>query len=177
MKRIIFDGYHSSVNSQARHTRINVYFSSGEGEKYVWTPDWKKGTRQLFLEAYHLIGIPQGRVKQTVTPAVVQVERKEKPEGEIIDFGPLAYKIGEMFKNKTSVIQIEQLAAAFFNFKARAHVNVNITNIISQSIYDWVVTLGEQPIDQEKKTRLLKQFVGALAPAGSPLKKLAEIGR
>ena len=176
MKRVFFDGYRSSVDSQARRARFDVYFTSGEGEKYVWTPDWKRGTRQLFLEAYHLIERPQGPVKQPVEAAVVQVTREKKPEGEIIDFGPLAYKVGEMFKNKTTVHQIEQVSSALFDFNAKVHVNANITNIISQSIYDWVMTLGELPINQERKTRLLKQFIGALAPVGSPLKKLAEIG-
>jgi hypothetical protein len=174
MKRIFFNSYRSLVNSEARHNRFDIYFTGGEGDKYVWTPELKGGVKQLFLEIDHLIARPHGLVKKPAQVAVVQVAQKIEPEGEIIDFGTLAYKIGEMLKNKATERQIEIISSALFNFKAEEHVNANIVNIVSQSIYNWVMTLGEQPISQERKSRLLKQFVGALAPLGSPLKKLAE---
>jgi hypothetical protein len=176
MKRVFFDSYRSVVNSQARRTGFNVYFTSNEREKFIWTPDWEGETRRLFLEAYNLIQKTQRPVKKAVEKVVVRVAREEKPEGEIIDFGPLAFKVGETLKNKTTEGLIENIASALFNFKVELHTNVNISNIKSQSIYDWVMTLGEQPISQETKIKLLRKFIGALAPLDSPLKKLAEPG-
>lgn len=174
MKRVFFDKYDSSGKFPDGRARLDVYFRSSDGEQYVWTPDWERGTRHFFLEAYRMekLNRPESgereRFKQ-VAEEVLHEEEQEKPK---TNFRLVAIELGEGLKGQTSVNQINRMASAVFDFNAVSHPHESITSVRAQTVYDWVMTLSKQPISEERKSQLLKEFVHALAPENSPLRKL-----
>jgi len=175
MKRIFLDKYSSSGKFPDGRVKLDVYFHSSDGEKYVWTPEWEKGTRHFFLEAYRTekLNKPEGgEISQFKEAALEVLSEEEKGEG--INFKLIALQLGEGLKNQTTINEIGRMASAVFTFEVISHPHTKITSIRSQTIYDWVMTLSEQPISTEMKMRLLKQFVGSLTPENSLLRKLIE---
>jgi len=47
--------------------------------------------------------------------------------------------------------------------------------MVAQSIFNWIITLSEQPIDEEEKLRLVEKFMARLATASSPIEKPATL--
>lgn len=172
MKRIFLHSYNSSKIIQNGQVKLDIYLSSSDGEKYVWTPDWKRGARQLFEEAYRVIdpGEPQSLERQVSKPATTPVPAEEEKE-EFVDFELLAFRLGGMLKHQASFDQINKAASTTFNFEVVTHPNDRITNIHSQTIYDWIMTLAKQTLSGEEKLKLLKEFAGTLANKNSPLGK------
>jgi len=90
----------------------------------------------------------------------------------MINYKLIAMKFGEGLKYGTSINEIERVATAVFDFGSSSHPHENITSSRSQLIYDWVMTLSEQAIDEEKKLLLLQDFINYLTPQGNPLRNL-----
>lgn len=178
MKRVFMEKYDSSGKFQGGRTRFDIYLYNSEGEKYVWTLDWKKEqTKHLLLEASHVakLDLPERKMKEgrIQTSMTVKIEKTEKDESvEPIDFEPLAFRLAEMLKRFTPYAKIQKQAEIIFNFESRTHQNPRITNISSQAIYDWVMTLGKQPVGSEAKLKLLRKFVASLAPTDTPLARV-----
>ena len=99
----------------------------------------------------------------------VRADEQEKPK---INFKRMAIELGEGLKNQTSLNEIGRMASTVFGFDVSPHPHTSITSSRSQTVYDWVMTLSEQPISEEKKSQLLKQFINALTPEDNPLRKL-----
>jgi len=90
----------------------------------------------------------------------------------MINFKLIGTKLGEGLKYSTSVNKVNRIASTIFDFEISSHLNENITSVRSQLIYDWVMTLSDQPIDEKLKLQLLRKFVNALVPENSPLRNL-----
>lgn len=88
----------------------------------------------------------------------------------------VAIKLGEGLKYGTTIRQIEQMATSIFDFGCDPYPHENITSVRSQSIYDWVMTLANQPIDEERKKSLLQNFVYSLTAEDDPLRMLISNG-
>jgi len=177
VKRIFFDKYDSSGKFPDGRVKLDGYFHSNDGEKYVWTPEWEKGTRQFFLEAYRIekLNAPKGSERARFKEIAEEVLHEEEYKEEQINWKLIAIELGEGLKSQTSLNEIGRMASVVFDFDASPHTHPNITSSRSQVVYGWVMTLSEQPISQEKKLRLLTQFIESLTPEDSPLRKL--IGR
>lgn len=52
--RVFFKRYSSTGKFPDGRTRLDIYFEDSQHNKYTWTPDWEKGTRNFFLEAYRV---------------------------------------------------------------------------------------------------------------------------
>ncbi len=174
MKRIFLDKYDSTGKLPGGLIRLDAYFHSSDGERYVWTPDWKGETKHFFEEAYNVENLSApGTVKgDRIDISTVKVTVKEEQKVERIDMEPIAFRVGELLKRRISLEQINNEALALFDFKATIHNHPKISNINSQTIYDWLMTLGEQPIGSEKKLELLKKFVRTISPPDTPLAKV-----
>jgi len=174
VKRIFFDKYDSSGKFPDRRVKLDVYFRSSDGEKYVWTPDWERGTRHFFLEAYRIerLNRPESPERERFKEIATEVLTEEEQDKKRINFKLIALKLGQGLIGQTSVNQINRMASVVFNFDIFPHPHPSITSTRSQTIYSWVMTLSEQPISEEKKLQLLKQFIDALTPEDSPLRKL-----
>ncbi len=167
MKRIFLDKYDSAGVFPDGRTKLNAYFHSSDGEKYVWTPEWKGETNNFFREAFEVekLNISELRERSVVTQsseAQIRVTVQEEPEEKKIDFEPIALRLGEGLRHQVSSERIDKAAKAVFNFKATLHPYDKITSIHSQTIFDWIMTLSDQPIREEHKLRLLRQFIGSL---------------
>ena len=90
----------------------------------------------------------------------------------MINFRLIGIKLGEGLKYDTSINEINRVATAIFDFTVSSYPHESITSSRSQLIYDWVVTLAEQPIDDERKLQLLQEFINALTPENSSLRNL-----
>lgn len=174
MKRIFFDRYDSSGRFPDRRVKLDVYFCSSDGEQYVWTPDWSKGTRHFFLEAYRIekLNVPKSAERERFKQVAEEVLREEEQEKPEINFKRMAIELGEGLKYQTSLNEIGRMASVVFDFDMSPHPHDSITSTRSQLIYSWVMTLSEQPISEEKKLQLLEQFINLLTPEGSPLREL-----
>lgn len=174
MKRIFFDKYDSSAKFPDGRVKLDVYFHSSDGEKYVWTPEWERGTRQFFLEAYRIekLNVPKSPERERFKRVAEEVLREEEQKEEQINWKLIAIELGEGLKYQTSLNEIGRMASVVFDFDVSPHPHPSITSSRSQTVYDWVMTLSEQLISQEKKLQLLKQFIDALTPEDSPLRKL-----
>ena len=175
MKRIFFDKYSSSGKFPDGRVKLDVYFHSSDRENYVWTPDWQRGTRHFFLEAYRIekLNKPEGKEIIQFKETALEVLSDEEKE-EAINFKLIALQLGEGLKNQTTINEIGRIASAIFDFNVSPHPHLNITSSRSQTIYDWVMTLSEQPISIGMKMKLLKRFVDPFTPEDSPLRKLIE---
>lgn len=174
MKRIFFDKYDSSGKFPDGRVKLDVYFHSSDGEKYVWTPDWQGGIRQFFLEAYRVeeLNVPKSPERERFKRVAEEVLREEEQKEEPINWKLIAIELGDGLKYQTSLNEIGRMASVVFDFDVSAHPHPSITSSRSQTVYDWVMTLSKQPISQGKKLQLLKQFIDALTPEDSPLRKL-----
>ena len=177
MKRVFMAKYDSSGKFPDGRTRLDIYLYSSDGEKYVWTPDWKKeNIRHFFNEAYQvekLVSPERTKVAQSTPAMAVTIEKVEKDEEvEPVDFETLAFRLAHMLKRHISYEEIDRLAKIVFDFKLVLYPNPDIININSQTIYDWIMTLGKQPISAEAKLRLLRKFVASLAPPNTPLARI-----
>ena len=174
MKRIFFVKYDSSGRFPDGRAKLDVYFRSSDGEQYVWTPDWSKGTRHFFLEAYRIekLNVPKSLERERFKQVAEEVLREEEQEKPDINFKRIAIELGERLKYQTSLNEIGRMASTVFGFDVSPHPHTSITSSRSQTVYDWVMTLSEQPISEEKKSQLLKQFIDALTPEDNPLREL-----
>jgi len=174
VKRIFFEKYDSSGKFPDGRAKFDVYFQSSDRGKYVWTPDWEKGTRQFFLEAFRIekLNVPSGPEIEQFKKTAMEVLEEEEQKKERINFKLIAIQLGEGLKNQTVINEINRMASVVFNFDSSPHPHNSITSSRSQTIYDWVMTLSEQPISEFTKKNLLKQFISYLTPEDSPLRKL-----
>jgi hypothetical protein len=90
----------------------------------------------------------------------------------VTDYISLAVKAAKALNGKTTLNRINKVAKGLFMFNATSQLNKRMPDLVSQEIYDWIVTLSEQPIDEEEKLRLARKFIVSLAPVSSPVEKL-----
>ena len=90
----------------------------------------------------------------------------------MVNFKLIAIKLGDELKYNITFNEIDRMARAVFDFEVSPHPLDSITSVRAQSIYDWVMTLAEQPIDEERKMSLIQNFIYALTPENSPLRNL-----
>ncbi len=88
------------------------------------------------------------------------------------NFRLIGIKLGEKLKYDTTIKGINRIASAIFDFKVSPHPHENITSCRAQLIYDWVMSLAGQPIDEKRKLQLLQDFINALTPENDPLRNL-----
>lgn len=76
-----------------------------------------------------------------------------------INYKLVAMKLGEGLKYETTLSEIGRNASVVFEFNCEDHSIIHITSERSQYIYDWVMTLSEQKIHDDKIISLLKDFI------------------
>lgn len=90
----------------------------------------------------------------------------------MVGFRLVAIKLGDGLKYEVSLNEIDRMARAIFDFEVSEHPLGSITSSRAQSIYDWVMTLAKQPMNEGKKLLLLQDFIHALAPEDSPMRDI-----
>ncbi|HEY9899626.1 MAG TPA: nucleotide-binding protein [Pantanalinema sp.] len=79
-----------------------------------------------------------------------------------INYKLLAIKLGDEMKNTTSIAEIERTAGALFDFSPESFEAKGVTSSRAQLIYNWILTLAGQTMEDEKKSSLLLDFISGL---------------
>jgi hypothetical protein len=95
------------------------------------------------------------------------VEVKQVHRKPAIDYLLLAIKVAKVYSRKTSSEHVNKVAKGLFSFDTTSHLDKKMPDIVSQEIYDWILTLSKQHISEEEKLRLVREFVVSLAPESS----------
>jgi hypothetical protein len=174
VKRVFFKNYQSSGRFPDGRSRLDVYFEDSDGGRYIWTPDWAKGTRSLFLEAARVerLNVPEGPEVKRFSEVASKVIKENK--GPTPNFKLWALKLADHVRLAASGNQIERVAHAVFDFEASEHPHPGITSGKWQRTYDWILTLFEQPLPEEKKRELLEGFVTNLTQEGTAVQELLQ---
>lgn len=174
IKRVFFKNYQSSAKFPDGRSRLDVYFEDSAGAKYIWTPDWEKGVRSFFLEAYRVerLNVPRGAEAKRFSEVATKVISESKESTP--NFKLWALDLADHVRNATSGNHIERVAHAVFDFEASEHPHSGITSGKWQRTFDWILTLFEQPLPEDKKRGLLEEFVTNLTPDGDPARALLE---
>jgi hypothetical protein len=136
--------------------KLEVYFKSRDGSNYVWTPVLHEGTLKLF------------QIVCQINPAEQQSNQTDLENTKsATDYLALAIKIGKALYEKTSLDHVRKVAKSIFTFDLAPPVHFTMPDIVAQEIYDWIITLSEQPIDDEEKLKLIRKFVKYINSATS----------
>ncbi|MEO8139349.1 MAG: TIGR02391 family protein [Gemmatimonadota bacterium] len=76
----------------------------------------------------------------------------------------IATQVGDTLKYDATVNEIGRAAAALFRFNKEAFPNESITSQRAQLVYDWIMTLGKQAMEEDRRGSLLAQFCLSIAP-------------
>ena len=93
----------------------------------------------------------------------------------VTDYASLAIKAAKALYQKTSLDHIDKVAEGLFTFDVDPHLYITMPDIVAQEIFSWIITLSEQPMDEEEKLRLARKFIVSLAPVSSPVEKPAAL--
>uniref|UniRef100_A0A831U311 TIGR02391 family protein n=1 Tax=Geobacter metallireducens TaxID=28232 RepID=A0A831U311_GEOME len=78
----------------------------------------------------------------------------------------IAIEIGDLLKYDAVVNDINRKGAAIFHFPKEEFPNPDITSVRAKAIYDWIMTLGKQSMEQSRRSEALVSFCRAIAPEG-----------
>lgn len=81
-----------------------------------------------------------------------------------MDYKIVATKVGDLLKYSTSCNQIDRYAESVFEFKRDNFLCESITSSRAITIYQWILTLAHQQIDEQKKQQQLKTFLKLITP-------------
>lgn len=80
----------------------------------------------------------------------------------MINYRLLGMRLGEKLKYDRSIGEIERFATSIFDFEIKSYHNKYITSSRAQKIYDCILSLSEQRMDEKEKLRYLDQFMRVL---------------
>jgi len=147
IKRLQLNKFRQVGTDNDGRPKLEIYFKSSSGMNYVWTPVLHEGTLRLFQMGCE--------VKTTEKQAnEVKIENSKKATKYL----SIAVKVGKTLYPKTSLSHVRETAKKIFTFELAPPVHFTMPDIVAQEIYDWIITLGEQPIDDEEKQKLIRKF-------------------
>ena len=140
-------------------------------------------TKRLRLKKHHQVGIlGDGRHKPhkyeqrserlRLFQDACQVKAVNQPPIEVepayrkpvTDYISLAINAAKALSGKTTINRINKVVKGLFRFDVISQLNKCMPDVVSQEIYDWIITLSEQSISEEEKLRLARKFIVSLAP-------------
>ena len=127
--------------------KLEVYFKSRNGSNYVWTPILHEGTLKLFQI-----------VCQEKTAARKANKAELENDESTTDYLALAIKVGKALYENTTIGHVRNVAKTIFTFDLAPPVHFTMPDIVAQEIYDWIITLSEQPISDDEKLKLIRKF-------------------
>jgi hypothetical protein len=99
------------------------------------------------------------------------IEAKRVYHKPSMDYISLAIEVAKAYYRKISRDHVNKAAECLFRFHATSHMDKKMPDLVAQEIYDWILTLSEQHINEEEKLRLAKEFIVGLTPVGSSVSK------
>ena len=153
--------YHRVGTLSDGRPKQQKYFTSGSGLNYVGTPKRQGKMLRPFKHACEVKAVNQPPIE------VEQAHRKP-----VTDYVSLATKVANALYRKTSLEHIDKVAEDLFIFDVKPQWHT-MPDMVAQAIFNWIITLSKQPIDEEEKFRLVKKFIVRLATKSSPIEKPA----
>jgi uncharacterized protein (TIGR02391 family) len=74
----------------------------------------------------------------------------------------IAVQVGDALKNATSINEVNRIAGAIFPFQRETFPNTSITSSRAKLVYDWILSLAKQEMEEDERNRLLKSFCDQL---------------
>jgi len=160
-KRLRRTKYHHVGTLSDGRPKQEKYFTSSSGMNYVGAPEWQGETLRPFQHACQVKAVNQPPIE------VEQVRRKPV----VTDFVSLAIKATKALNQKTSLEHVDEVAERLFKFDVDPHLHITMPDPIAQEIFDWIITISEQPTYEKERLRLARKFIVSLAPVSSPVEK------
>ena len=79
----------------------------------------------------------------------------------------IATEVGDLVKWDSSLNSIDRAAGAIFSFQREEFPNTAITSSRAQRVYDWILSLAKQFMEQDRRDILLIQFCRSIVPESS----------
>ncbi|MFC1965073.1 hypothetical protein ACFLWG_03630 [Chloroflexota bacterium] len=136
----------------------------------------RKTKRPRRIKSHHvetLIPYQHAFQVEAVNQPPIEVEQAHRKP--VTNYLSLAIKAAKALYRKTSLDHIDKVAEGLFTFDLDPHLHTTMPDIVAQEIFDWIITLSEQPMDEEEKLRLARKFFVSLAPVSSPVEKPAAL--
>jgi len=114
---------------------------------------------------------PPSQINAVNQPPIEVAKANRKP---VTDYASLAIKAAKALCQKIPLDHIDKVAEGLFTFDVDPHLQITMPDAVAQEIFDWIITLSHQPIDEEEKLRLARKFIDSLAPVGFPVEKMEE---
>jgi len=115
---------------------------------------------------------PPSQINAVNQPPIEVAKAHPKP---VTDYVSFAIKTAKSLNQKTSLDHVDKVAADLFKFDVDPHLHITMPDVIAQGIFDWIITLSEQPIHEKEKLRLARKFIVSLTTVSSPVEKPAEL--
>jgi hypothetical protein len=151
IQRLQLNKFRQVGTDSSGRPRLEVYFKSSNGKSYVWTPILHEGTLRLFQ-----LACQEKSTKQK------SKEVEDENGKQATDYLALAIRIGKALYQKTTINQVRKIAKSIFTFELAPPVHFSMPDIVAQEIYDWIITLSKQPINDEEKLKLIRKFANRI---------------
>lgn len=76
----------------------------------------------------------------------------------------IATQFGDRLKYDTSVNEIDRIGQSILRINKDSFPNNSITSVRAQTIYNWIMSLGNSPMSDDERTKRLVQFCLELTP-------------
>ena len=160
--RLLFTNFTRVGTFSDGRPRLDIYFKSNKGIEYVWSPDLHGETLKMFQIAGQAIADHNPKESEDVNQKLTT------------EYTALAIKVAKGVYQKTSLNRVESVAKALFKFEMAPPIHITMPDMVAQEIFNWAITLGVQPIDENEKLKLLRKFFISLAPVRNSAAMLAD---
>ena len=79
------------------------------------------------------------------------------------NYSLIAVQIGDALKHEKSINEIDRIAGAIFPFRCENFPNNSITSSRAKLVYDWILSLARQKMEEDERNRLLRSFCDQLS--------------
>jgi len=82
------------------------------------------------------------------------------------NYSLIAVQIGDALKYEKSINEIDRIAGAIFPFRCENFPINSITSSRAKLVYDWILSLARQRMEEDERNRLLRSFCDQLSGEG-----------
>jgi uncharacterized protein (TIGR02391 family) len=76
----------------------------------------------------------------------------------------IAIQVGDLLKYDSTINDINRAANSVFGFNCDSFPNESITSVRAKSIYDWILSLAREKMNNVERNKLLMQFIDLISP-------------
>jgi len=115
-----------------------------------------------------VVNTPYFKLPAVNTPPVKLEQAPRKP---LTDYVSLAIKAAKALNKNTSLEHIDKVAKDLFKFDIDPYLHIIMPDVITQEIFDWIITLKERPMREQERLKLARKFIASLDSESTPVEK------